>query len=133
VGRFGRSTLTADAALQIAGLLVLFAASDPRQPTVLVLGGVTLFGLGQGLLIPPIIGMVLSRVPVTDTGAATGVLVTVQQLSGTVGLALVSLGFFASAGGYVAGFRVACVCDLALALGSLGLSRLLAPGNERGG
>jgi MFS family permease len=133
MGRFGRSTLTAGAALQIAGLIVLLAASGPGQPEVPVLGGVTLFGLGQGLLIPPIIGVVLSRVPVADSGAATGVLVTVQQLSGTVGLALVSLGFFAGAGGYVAGFRVACVCDLALALGSLGLSRLLAPRSERGG
>jgi EmrB/QacA subfamily drug resistance transporter len=133
VGRYGRSTLTAGAALQIAGLLVLLAASDPRQPEILILGGVTLFGLGQGLLIPPIIGVVLSRVPVADSGAATGVLVTVQQLSGTVGLALVSLGFFADSGGYVAGFRVACVCCLALAAGSLSLSRLLAPRSERSG
>ena len=133
VGRYGRGTLTAGAALQIAGLLVLLAASDPRQPEILILGGVTLFGLGQGLLIPPIIGVVLSRVPVADSGAATGVLVTVQQLSGTVGLALVSLGFFAGSGGYVAGFRVACVCCLALAAGSLALSRLLAPRSERGG
>ena len=133
VGRYGRSTLTAGAALQIAGLLVLLAASDPRQPELLILGGVTLFGLGQGLLIPPIIGVVLSRVPVADSGAATGVLVTVQQLSGTVGLALVSLGFFAGSGGYVAGFRVACVCCLALAAGSLALSRLLAPRSERSG
>jgi hypothetical protein len=138
VGRFGRSTLTAGAALQLAGLLMLLAASDPRQPAVLVLGGVTLFGLGQGLLIPPIIGVVLSRVPVADPGAPAGVLVTVQQMSGTIGLALVSLGFFAAvgggqAGGYVAGFRVACFCDLALALGTLTLTRLLAPGSERGG
>jgi EmrB/QacA subfamily drug resistance transporter len=133
VGRYGRSTLTAGAALQIAGLLVLLAASDPRQPAVLVLGGVTLFGLGQGLLIPPIIGMVLTRVPVADSGAATGVLVTVQQMSGTVGLALVSLGFFAGTGGYVAGFRVACACDLALAAGTLSLSRLLSARGDRGG
>jgi EmrB/QacA subfamily drug resistance transporter len=138
VGRYGRTTLSAGAALQIAGVLVLLAASDPRQPMLLVLCGVTLFGLGQGLMIPPLIGVVLSRVPVADSGAATGVLVTVQQMSGTIGLALVSLGFFASAGsghsgGYVAGFRVACVCDLALALGSLVLTRLLAPRSERGG
>ena len=130
VGRYGRSTLTAGAVLQVAGLLVLFAAAGPRSPAIAVLTGVTVFGLGQGLLIPPIIGVVLSRVPVTDSGAATGVLITTQQMSGTVGLALVSLGFFAAvgaghAGGYVAGFRVACVCDVALALGSLALSRLL--------
>ena len=138
MGRYGRSTLTAGAAFQAAGLLVLLAASDPGQPTALVLAGVTLLGLGQGLLIPPIIGVVLSRVPVADPGAPAGVLVTVQQMSGTIGLALVSLGFFAAVGsgqanGYVAGFRVACVCDLALALGTLTLTRLLAPRNDRGG
>jgi EmrB/QacA subfamily drug resistance transporter len=131
--RFGRSTLTAGALFQVAALLVLLAASGPGQPTILVLCGVTLFGLGQGLLVPPIIGVVLSRVPVTDSGAAAGVLVTVQQMSGTIGLALVSLAFFAGAGGYVGGFRVACVCDLALAAGSLALSRLLAPPGEHGG
>jgi EmrB/QacA subfamily drug resistance transporter len=136
VERYGRSTLTAGAAFQVAGLLVLLAAADPRQPTIMILGGATLFGLGQGLLIPPIIGFVLSRVPVTDSGAATGVLVTVQQMSGTIGLTLVGLGFFAYAGsgqaaGYVSGFRVACVCDIALALGSLALSRLLAARSDR--
>jgi MFS family permease len=138
VGRYGRGTLTAGAALQVAGLLALLAASGPGRPTALILGGVTLFGLGQGLLIPPIIGVVLSRVPVADSGAATGVLVTVQQLSGTLGIALVSLGFFAGSGGYgsagyISGFRVACACDLVLAAGSLVLSRLLAPRGERGG
>jgi MFS family permease len=60
------------------------------------------------------------------------------QIAGTIGLALVSLGFFAAVGGghpggYVTGFRVACACDLALAAGSLVLSRLLAPRGERGG
>jgi len=136
VERFGRSTLTAGAALQAGGLLVLLAAAGPGRPTALVLAGVTLFGFGQGLLIPPIIGVVLSRVPVTDSGAATGVLVTVQQMSGTIGLTLVSLGFFADAaggraGGYVTGFQVACGCDLALALVSLTLSRLLSAQGDR--
>jgi hypothetical protein len=98
VVRYGRSTLTTGAAFQAAGLLVLLAATRPGQPTALVLVGVTLFGLGQGLLIPPIIGVVLSRVPVADPGAPAGLLVTVQQMSGTIGLALVSLGFSAAAG-----------------------------------
>jgi EmrB/QacA subfamily drug resistance transporter len=138
VGRYGRSTLTAGAAFQAAGLLVLLAAASPSQPVTLVLVGVTLLGLGQGLLIPPIIGIVLSRISVADPGAPAGVLATVQQMSGTIGLALVSLGFFAVVGsrhasGYVAGFRVACVCDLVLALGTLTLTRLLAPPSDRSG
>jgi EmrB/QacA subfamily drug resistance transporter len=136
VGRFGRSTLSAGAVFQVAGLLVLLAAASPRQPVVLVLAGVTLFGCGQGLLIPPIIGVVLARVPFADSGAATGVLATTQQMSGTIGLALVSLGFFAAVGsghaaGYVSGFRVACACDLALAIGTFALTRLLAPPGSR--
>lgn len=135
VERYGRGTLTAGAALQAAGLLLLIAAAGPRAPVAVVLAGVTVFGLGQGLLIPPIIGVVLSRVPAADSGAATGVLITIQQMSGTVGLALVSLGFFAAvgtgqAGHVVAGFRLACACDVALALGSLALSRLLAPADR---
>jgi EmrB/QacA subfamily drug resistance transporter len=138
VGRYGRATLTAGAVFQTAALLVLLIAASPGQPTILVLGGVTLFGLGQGLLIPPIIGIVLSRIPVADAGAPAGVLATVQQMSGTIGLALVSLGFFAAVGGgqaagYVTGFRVACVCDVALALGTLTLTRFLAPRSDRSG
>jgi MFS family permease len=132
VARHGRSTLTAGAALQVAGLLVLLLAASPGTPLLLLLAGVALFGLGQGLLIPPIIGVVLSRVPAADSGAAAGVLVTTQQMAGTVGIAIVSLGFFAATGsgrpgGYVTGFWIACACDVALALGSLALSRLLAP------
>jgi EmrB/QacA subfamily drug resistance transporter len=138
VGRYGRSTLTTGAAFQAAGLLVLLAAASPSQPVTLVLVGVTLLGLGQGLLIPPIIGIVLGRISVADPGAPAGVLATVQQMSGTIGLALVSLGFFAVAGSghaarYVAGFRVACVCDLVLAFGTLTLTRLLAPPSDRSG
>ena len=132
VARYGRSTLTAGAALQVVSLLVLLLSASPAVPLVFVLAGVALFGLGQGLLIPPIIGVVLSRVPAADSGAAAGVLVTTQQMSGTFGIAVVSLGFFAAAGsgrpaGYVTGFWIACACDVALALGSLALSRLLAP------
>ena len=134
VGRYGRSTLTAGAALQIAGLLVLLAASDPSQPDDPDPGRGDAVRTRAGTADPadhrrraePYPGRRLR-------GAATGVLVTVQQMSGTVGIALVSLGFFAAAGGYVEGFRVACVCDVALAVGSLALSRLLAPRGERGG
>jgi hypothetical protein len=74
VWRYGRTTLTAGAVFQIAGLLVLLTAASPGRPTALLLTGVTLFGLGQGLLIPPIIGLVLSRIPVADSGAPAGVL-----------------------------------------------------------
>lgn len=130
VARYGRSVLTAGALLQVCALGLLFLGAPAGAPVMDVLVGVAVFGLGQGLLIPPIIGVVIGRVSASDSGAASGVLMTTQQMSGTVGLALVSLGFFLAASGgrrtdFVAGFRVAVVCEAALAAASMGLSRLL--------
>jgi EmrB/QacA subfamily drug resistance transporter len=80
--RFGRSTLTAGAVLQAAGLIVFLFVAGPGSPEALIVAATALFGLGQGLLIPPIIGVVLTRIPAADSGAATGVLITTQQMSG---------------------------------------------------
>jgi EmrB/QacA subfamily drug resistance transporter len=132
VARYGRSTLTIGASLQAIALVLFLLAAEPGRPVTWILAGAALFGLGQGLMVPPIIGLVMIHVPVADSGAASGMLFTIQQLAGTIGLALVSIFFFAAIGsgsapGYAAGFRVACLCDLGLALGSVALSRLLAP------
>jgi MFS family permease len=132
VARYGRTTLTIGATLQAAALVVFLVAANPDRPVPWILAGAALFGLGQGLMIPPLLGLVLVHVPVEDSGAASGVLMTVQQLAGTIGLALVSIFFFAAVGGgstrgYVAGFRVALLCDIALAVGSVLISRLFAP------
>jgi EmrB/QacA subfamily drug resistance transporter len=132
VARYGRTTLTIGASLQAAALVVFLLAAEPGRGVIWTLAGAALFGLGQGLMVPPLLGLVLVHVPVEDSGAASGVLMTTQQLAGTIGLALVSIFFFAAVGtgsahGYAAGFRVAVVCDLVLAIGSIALSRLLAP------
>ena len=90
VGRFGRSVVTAGAALQGAGLLVLAGtlwATWPSVDAVALAPGLVIAGFGQGLVMPSLIRVVLSEVPVASAGAGSGVLTTTQQLALAVGVA----------------------------------------------
>lgn len=136
VRRFGERVLTAGACAQGAGLalvLVLLAGRNGGGDGLLF-GGLAVFGLGQGLLIPPILGVVLARVRGASSGAASGVLVMTQQLAGTVGLVVVGLVFYGVLGTavararYAAAFRASVIVELGLVaftlLTSLGLHRV---------
>jgi MFS family permease len=131
VARYGRDVLSGGAALQILALGLLVAVTTwSASLGFLLIPAVFVFGLGQGLLIPSIIGVVLARIRSEDSGAAGGVLVMVQQLFGTVGLVVVSICFFAFTGaghllGYTHAFRAAIICDIGLALATLTCSRFL--------
>jgi MFS family permease len=132
VARYGRDVLSAGAVLQVVGLIMLVADTTwPSTLGSLLLPAIFVFGLGQGLLVPSIIGVVLARIRSEDSGAAGGVLVMVQQLFGTIGLVVVSICFFAFTGaghllGYTRAFRAAVVCDIGLATATLVCSRFLA-------
>ncbi|MEU7045475.1 MFS transporter [Streptomyces varsoviensis] len=90
VSRYGRRAVTAGTLVQATGLIALLAtfywgwdglgAAGPI-PALAVLG------LGQGLLLPPTIRIVLSEVPVAQAGVGGGVLVTTQQSFMALGVA----------------------------------------------
>ena len=137
VARFGRGVLSFGALLQILGLGLIVIETSAAGLGRLLFPAVVIFGLGQGLLIPSIIGVVLARISSRDSGAATGVLVMTQQLAGTIGLVVVSICFFAfgTVGhvmNYARAFRVAAVCDIVLATASLICSRFIT-GPDRSG
>ena len=90
IGRLGRSVVTAGAALQAAGLLVLAAtlwATWPHVDAVALAPGLVIAGFGQGWVMPALIRVVLSEVPVASAGAGSGVFSTTQQLALAVGVA----------------------------------------------
>jgi predicted MFS family arabinose efflux permease len=63
-----------------------------------ILGPVLLFGAGAGLVFAPLTMSILSRVEPAESGAATGLLNTMQQVGGALGLAvLVTVATSASA------------------------------------
>jgi len=90
VARWGRGVVAAGAALQAAGLVVLGAtawATWPGLTAAALAPGLVIAGFGQGWVMPSLIRIVLSEVPVGSAGAGSGALTTTQQLSLAVGVA----------------------------------------------
>ncbi|MEV4433270.1 MFS transporter [Streptomyces sp. NPDC049555] len=88
--RYGRGLATGGALLQGAGLLIVAATFwygwDGLGPLGLA-PGLAVQGLGQGLLMPLTMRLVLSEVPVDRAGVGSGVLVTTQQAFMALGVA----------------------------------------------
>lgn len=105
VTRFGLRVLCSGAALLILGDVgTIFVVQHigttlhngfPLFPVLLCVG------LGQGLIGPPLVNAALSTIPSRYTGAASGVLSTVTQISNVLGVAFISLIFFGLLGSQV--------------------------------
>jgi MFS family permease len=90
VARFGRSVIAVGAALQAVGLATVAVTTWATWPGVQALAlapGLAIAGFGQGFVMPSLIRVVLSEVPVSAAGAGSGVFTTTQQLSLAVGVA----------------------------------------------
>jgi MFS family permease len=90
VARWGRGVVATGATLQAAGLVVLGAtvwATWPSPTAAALAPGLAIAGFGQGWVMPSLIRIVLSEVPVASAGAGSGALATTQQLSLAVGVA----------------------------------------------
>lgn len=74
--------------------LALLAQMGPGLQVIVMLPIVGLIGAAFGLLIPVLIGVVLDEVPAAHAGAASGVLVTAQQVAGATGMALSGVLFY---------------------------------------
>ncbi len=135
--RFGARVLAAGAIAQAAGLLIIGAtvlAAWPHVPVLLLAPGMVVAGLGQGLVMSPLFGVVLSEVPPASAGAASGVLTTTQQVALALGVATLGSLFIALAGDGVGmrdGFLVVVAVQVVIAAG-LSLGARTLPGWRRG-
>ena len=75
---------------QLAGLVAFGVAAQNPAGTILMMA-LAVFGFGQGLVMAPLAGLVLARATPTQAGPASGLLNTVQQASGAVGVTAVGL------------------------------------------
>jgi EmrB/QacA subfamily drug resistance transporter len=102
VGRFGgadaRSTLMAGAIICAFGYALTYAAAAfiPAFAPGYLVPGIVLLGLGQGLFMTPVVNAVLSEIPERHTGAASGVLNTMQRVGNALGVAVLEIPFFAT-------------------------------------
>jgi EmrB/QacA subfamily drug resistance transporter len=110
VPRFGARVMYAGLALLLAGLLI--ALGGYPWP---LLGAMALCGLGMGTFTVPFFSTALHRVRPHETGSAAGLLNAVQQLGGTLGVALLG-GLYLSSGTATAALGLAAALTVAAAV-----------------
>lgn len=94
---FGKHILTiglANLAVSTLALSILVRASNPQDNPITFLPIFFLNGTGIGLVIPSLVGIILSHIPTDHSGAASGVLLTTQQVASATGIAVIGIIFF---------------------------------------
>ncbi|MCP2165240.1 MFS transporter [Goodfellowiella coeruleoviolacea] len=125
VARHGRPVMVFGGCVTAAGLLLLALRllAAPQSPGLAwVLGALALVGVGNGLVLPQLVGAALVGVRPHQAGIGAGMLTTTQQFAGSAGVALIGALFFAVAGDaptgtdYAAAMTCSALVDLALIL-----------------
>ncbi|MGW5721839.1 MFS transporter [Amycolatopsis sp. NPDC003865] len=112
VPRFGARVMFAGLALLLTGIL---------GATGGVPGALAVCGLGMGTFTVPFFSAALDRVRPHETGSAAGLLNAVQQLGGTLGVALLG-GLYLGSGTAATAYGVAAVLTVAAAIAVIPLS-----------
>ena len=100
--RLGRQTVALGALTMIGGLLLIdygihrISSGTGTGSALWLVPGLIVDGAGMGLIIAPMTGLVLARVAPRHVGTASGVLSTVTQLGGALGVALIGIAFYGS-------------------------------------
>jgi EmrB/QacA subfamily drug resistance transporter len=126
--RYGRD-LIAVGALTLAvgeGLLALTVTLGSTGSLALLVPGLLAVGAGMGLCITPLTTLVLAHAGPGDAGAVSGALSTMQQVGGTLGVAITGAIFFGARRGGVSHSFELSVLQLACLLTAVAaLTRLL--------
>ncbi len=81
-------------ALSMALLIVELGQVSGQMGLIALVWPLSLAGIGLGLFIGPASAATLEKVPPAGAGSASGVITTLQQVGGALGVALISLVFF---------------------------------------
>lgn len=109
--RLGRQVITVGALVMVAGLAGMAAAAG--HGIGWLLPGLAVDGIGMGMVLAPLTTVALAEVAPARAGAASGVLVTVNQTGNAVGVAVIGVIFYQAAG-YTSGFQASLVALIAL-------------------
>jgi len=116
--RLGNTALIQGCGVQLAGLLVLGAAIAVGRGAPAILAAVLIiFGIGQAMVMAPLYGLVLKKVPAAHAGSGGGVVSTVQQIGNASGVALVGALYYAVQASHSARWAIlASLTTLAMAI-----------------
>jgi EmrB/QacA subfamily drug resistance transporter len=98
-----RPIIPAGALLAAVGMLTLTHLGQDSSYVSNILPGLLLIGFGLGLVFAPVQNAATSGVEAADSGVASAMINTVQQVGGSIGTALLSSFAASAASGYLAG------------------------------
>jgi MFS family permease len=98
----GHRIMGAGLALQAAGLAWIAAVTTPTTPYIDLVAPFALSGVGMALFFAPVANVVLSAVPASAQGQASGANNAIRELGGVLGVAVLAA-VFAHTGGYQSG------------------------------
>ncbi|HUB76892.1 MAG TPA: MFS transporter [Solirubrobacteraceae bacterium] len=117
----------------IAALLLDIHLARGSTDFIRVLPVMLVLGVGNGLMLPAVVGASLADVAPPKAGAASGALITAQQFAGATGVAILSEIYFATLGAhqslssYLSAEQLVLVLDAALLSVGAATSWLLPP------
>jgi EmrB/QacA subfamily drug resistance transporter len=125
--RLGRTTIHLGTALMASGLGICLAVMEARGGSISawdLTGPLCLTGFGMGMVFVPMFDVILAGVEPRQTGSAAGLLESVQQLSMSLGIALVGTILFGQVGARMGhgAFVHAAAAGLGVAIGLLVLA-----------
>lgn len=92
---FGQKTLTIGVLVMGLGPVIAYIALTSSTINFIALSlALMIQGAGMGLIMTPLYNLILAKVRRAIAGAATGVMTTVQQIGGALGIAIVGVIFF---------------------------------------
>lgn len=133
----GYRVLTLGFALLAAGLATSAALAGTGAPSPGFYVGLMAIGLGQGLVLPSVVRLVLAEVAPERAGVASGMVTATLQIGAAVGAATLGGLFFSRLGvtphaaDYVHAFRTSMFALVAILLASVALSTALGPMHRR--
>ncbi|MGI8646688.1 MAG: MFS transporter [Mycobacteriales bacterium] len=134
MGHYGLKILTLGAGISAVGVVTLAVELHVLAGSITtpwLVPPLALVGLGNGLVMPLLMGAVLAGVDPTQAGAAAGVLTTSQQFANAAGVAVLGSVLFAALGGaptrtgFTSAMQLTAVLDLVLLLITIALTFLL--------
>ncbi len=135
VARYGSAAVVGGCVVAAAGLAALgaIAAGGGQDASVAwIVVAAAVISMGNGVIVPTLIGSSLRDVPPQHAGAAAGALSTAQQFAGATGVAAIGTLFFATAGsGAGDGMAWAAAADALLILAVAALVVAGARGGRR--
>jgi EmrB/QacA subfamily drug resistance transporter len=133
----GYRVLTLGFALIVLGLGMAAALASATAPGPGFYIGLAAMGIGQGLVLPSVVRIVLAEVEPARAGVASGMVTATLQIGAAVGAATLGGVFFARLGAhpgaldYVAGFRTSMFALVAVLCACVAISMALGPMHRR--